>query len=128
MPKGQTSHRLYVHLTWCTAARADFFNYEVKKVLKSVVNKACEEQGFEIIAFNAGKDHVHLLVRFKPTHCIVLLVKTIKGRSSRLLTKRLGAPFKWQRGYSAHTVGYRSLETARQYVLNQEKHHSYSNS
>ena len=80
--------------------------------------------GYGIIAIGNSEEHVHLLVRFKPTHQLYLLVKTIKGRSSRLISERTQKSFKWNRGYYINTVGLKALETARQYVLNQKYHHS----
>ena len=128
MPKGQTSHRLYAHITWCTEKRANLLNSEAKTALKSIVNHTCDELGYKIIAFNVVEEHVHLLIRFKPSHQLSNIVKLIKGRSSWVFSNQLKKPIKWQRGYGIHTVGYRALEVARRYVLNQEKHHYDDNS
>ena len=123
MPKGQSSHRLYVHITWCTEKRAYLLDKELRTSLKSIVNRTCDELGYKIIAFNAVEEHVHLLVRFKPTHQLSNLVKMVKGRSSWVFSNQLNRPIKWQRVYGVHTVGYRALEVEKQYVLNQQKHH-----
>ena len=69
-------------------------------------------------------DHVHLLVGVDPQLGIHRLVKTIKGRSSRLLRQELPSlrsqlPTLWTNSCFVATVGGAPLEVIKQYVANQ---------
>jgi putative transposase len=70
-------------------------------------------------------DHVHLLVEVDPQFGIHKLVKTIKGRSSRLLRQefpRLKSrlPSLWTHSYFVSTVGGAPLEIVKQDIENQK--------
>ncbi len=69
-------------------------------------------------------DHVHLLVGVDPQFGIHRLIKTIKGRSFRLLRQefpslRSRLPSLWTNSYFVATVGGAPLEIIKQYVANQ---------
>ncbi|TKJ41760.1 transposase [candidate division LCP-89 bacterium B3_LCP] len=95
----------------------------IKTFVEDVIKNLCKSNGYKIIALNILEEHVHLFVEFKSSHKIGELVKYIKGRSSRLVNLKFGETLKWQKGYGANTVGLKSLEIAKQYVLNQAQHH-----
>jgi len=123
MPSKNVGHQLYAHLTWCTAERMCWIKGTTESALKEIIGNACAEMGYEILAMETVPDHVHLLVRFHPQHQLAQLVKTIKGRSSRLIARETGG-FKWQEGYGVNTVGLKALEDAIHYVKNQKERHS----
>ena len=69
-------------------------------------------------------DHVHLLGRLKPTHCISDVLCRLKKGSSEWIHDQLGiGDFAWQTGYGAFTVSPWDLEKIRRYIAEQEKHH-----
>ena len=71
-------------------------------------------------------DHVHILFDLNPSIALADIVKSIK-RSSTLWLKGNGIfPYfeGWQEGYYAVSVGPDGLNACRQYIVNQEKHHS----
>jgi putative transposase len=117
------AHQLYVHITWGTEQRLRLIEDDVKKQLNRIIEEICQERGLQIIAFNTVEDHVHLLVRFKPNSILSEFVKSIKGRSSRLIPCIVNKNLKWQKGYSITTVGPKALKTAITYVKDQQNHH-----
>jgi putative transposase len=71
-------------------------------------------------------DHVHLLVEVDPQFGVHRLIKTIKGRSSRLLRMefphlRSRIPTLWTNSYFVATVGGAPLEVIKQYIENQKR-------
>jgi len=71
-------------------------------------------------------DHVHLLVEVDPQFGIHRLIKTIKGRTSRVLRlefKQLKSrlPTLWTNSYFVSTVGGAPLEIIKQYIENQKQ-------
>ena len=50
MKMAQTAHQMYAHITWTTASRTELIDRKIKAELKTIINKAAEEEGYEIIA------------------------------------------------------------------------------
>ena len=117
--------QLYVHLVWATWDRAPILTAELLQVVDRSIRHECVQLGAEVVAFGGVADHVHLLARLPARLSVSNLVKQVKGATSHLITQRLRIPFKWQGGYGAFSVSKRSIPIARDYVLNQEQHHSY---
>ena len=77
------------------------------------------------IEIGGVEDHVHLLVNLPPAIALSDAVRDIKANASKWvddnhLTKD---GFEWQKGYGAFTVSYSNIETVREYIRNQQKHH-----
>ena len=117
------AHQLYAHITWSTEKRQGLIDNDIKKHLNGIITNVCDELGYQIIAFEAVNDHVHLLVRFKQIHNLVEFIKAIKGRSSRVIPCKLNKPLSWRKSYSITTVGPKALQAAIQYIKNQKEHH-----
>jgi len=116
---------LYLHLVWSTWRRHPFITPELQPRLYGSLAHHCAELGGDVIAIGGMPDHVHMLVRFPTTIAISDFVRRLKGGTSHLITKVLEwpEPFKWQGGYGAFTVS-KHVPVIREYVLNQERHHS----
>ena len=70
-------------------------------------------------------NHVHLLVEVDPQLGIHLLIKKLKGRSSRLLRQefsflRSRLPTLWTNSYFVTTVGGAPLQVIKQYIESQK--------
>jgi len=70
-------------------------------------------------------DHVHLLVECDPTFGINRLIRSIKGRSSRVLRTefphlRSRIPCLWTNSYFVSTVGGAPLAVIKNYIANQK--------
>jgi putative transposase len=71
-------------------------------------------------------DHVHLLVEVDPQYGIHRLVRSIKGRSSRLLRQeypwlKSRLPTLWTNAYFVSTVGSAPLDVIAQYIEDQKR-------
>jgi hypothetical protein len=57
------------------------------------------------------------------------LIQSVKGVSSHLANHeyQLEPPLKWQGGYGALSVSPKFVERVRQYILDQQEHHSQKN-
>jgi REP element-mobilizing transposase RayT len=79
------------------------------------------------IAIEVGgvADHVHLLVRLKPTLAIADALREIKAGSSKWVNeeKMKLRKFGWQDGYAAFTVSESQALRVRTYIQRQEQHH-----
>jgi REP element-mobilizing transposase RayT len=70
-------------------------------------------------------DHVHLLSALSRTCEPAAMVKELKRSSSIWLKTRSPKMqnFAWQSGYGIFSIGFSQIETARDYIANQEEHH-----
>jgi putative transposase len=71
------------------------------------------------------EEHVHLLISIGNIEKYSDIIKNIKSASSKWIrenfTEQCG--FLWQDGYASFTVSYSSVESVKNYIVNQEKHH-----
>ena len=116
--------RLYVHLIWKTWDHMPLLTQEVRAAVYPVLLGKAREQGCETLAIGGVEDHVHLLIKMPSTLDVALLVKEMKGASSR--HAHLVFPsktFKWRGTYGAVSVSSSALSTVIEYIENQAAHH-----
>ena len=81
--------------------------------------------GFQILEFNGGQDHVHLLVEYPPALSISNLVNQLKSVSSRLVSKHFGELVKpgclWSLSYFASSGGGAAIDTLQEYIKEQDR-------
>ena len=68
-------------------------------------------------------DHIHLLVKIKPTACLADFIRDLKSNSSVWAKKNGIIKFAWQRRYGAFTVSESNREVVVRYIREQEHHH-----
>lgn len=114
------------HIVWCPKYRRKVLVDGVDSRLKELITQICQEIQIEIIEMEIMPDHVHLLLEVDPQFGIHKAVKTIKGRTSRLLrqeyqTLRTKLPTLWTNSYFVSTVGGAPLEIIKQYIEGQKR-------
>jgi len=82
-------------------------------------------RGLGGIALEIGgiDDHVHLLIKLKPTMHLSDFLRDLKSNSSKWARENGISKFEWQRRYGAFTVSESQCATVRRYIRNQEQHH-----
>lgn len=113
------------HIIWCPKYRRKVLTNGIDNRLKELLNNWQEELAYQIIEQEIMPDHVHLLIQTTPDVSIVNLVKTLKGRTARILRKEFPQlksrlPNLWTRSKFIATVGAVSLEVIKQYIENQK--------
>ncbi len=106
---------------------------EVKTALNTTLIDQCKEPQLETLALEIMPDHLHLFVGARPTHIPSVIIKQLKGVSSRKLREQfpeleyLGYPSRWKqfkhlwaRGYYCGSAGHVSQDAVRRYILEQE--------
>jgi putative transposase len=114
------------HVVWCPKYRRPVLVKGIDSRLKTIIAEVVAETRSELIELEVMPDHVHLLVEVDPQFGIHKLVKTIKGRSSRLLRDEFPAlrsrlPTLWTNSYFVSTVGGSPLAVIKQYIENQKR-------
>lgn len=94
--------------------RSEFYRY-LGGTIKALGGIALEIGGID--------DHVHLLVKLKPTMNVSDLLRDLKSNSSAWAKRKGITKFAWQRRYGSFTVSESQVDIVRNYIRNQEKHH-----
>ena len=113
------------HVVWCPKYRHSVLINGVDVRLKELIKETCDLLNVEIIEMEIMPDHVHLLLEVDPQFGIHKAVKTIKGKTSRILRQEFHwlttkLPTLWTNSYFCSTVGGAPLGIVKQYIESQK--------
>lgn len=113
------------HVVFCPKYRRKVLVPPIDDRLKTIIREACAEADSKLIEMEVMPDHVHLLLECDPQFGINRLVRSIKGRSSRLLRQEFPLlksrlPSLWTNSYFVASVGGAPLAAIKQYIENQK--------
>ena len=112
-----------LHLVWCPKYRRRLLGGRVATRLDGLLDEIAAENGWQIVAREVMPDHVHILVRVRPTDSPAEVVGRFKGRTSRVLRSEFSwlgrRRVLWSKSYFAASVGYVSEQTVRRYIEHQ---------
>lgn len=112
------------HLIWCSKYRRKVLVNGVDERLKVVLKEIAEEMDCKIESIEIMPDHCHIFLNATPIIPIHLIVKNLKGRSSRILREEFPflkskLPNLWTRSYYCETIGCISEDAIKKYIENQ---------
>lgn len=113
------------HVVFCPKYRRKVLVNGVDIRLKEQIKLICVEIQVDVIEIEIMPDHVHLLLEVDPQFGIHKAVKTIKGKTSRILRQefswlRSRIPTLWTNSYFCSTVGGAPMSIVKQYIENQK--------
>lgn len=119
---------MHVHLVFVTKYRRNVFTRQILDELSVIFTSVCADFEAQLVEFEGGRDHVHLLVEYPPKVSVSKLVNSLKGVSSRLVRKKeypsvqnaLWGGSLWSPSYFAGACGGAPLAVIRQYIEQQE--------
>jgi REP element-mobilizing transposase RayT len=129
MPKfltNTTYTRLIYHLVWSVKNREPLLNAALKIPLHQCIQQDVQKNGGKLYAIGSVADHIHLLVECPSKISTASLVQNLKTTTTHLIKsqdRKLDC-FCWQEGYGVFSVGKPAVEPVKDYINNQEKHHS----
>ena len=104
---------LLFHIVFGTKGRVPMITAETKPRFHQYLGGIVRGLGGIALEINGMADHVHLLVKLKPTIQLSDFIRDLKSNSSSW-AKENGLPkFAWQRRYGAFTVSESQMETVR---------------
>jgi REP element-mobilizing transposase RayT len=122
----QSLAKILVHTVFSTKDRRPFLRDkplrdELHRYLGGILaNLDCQP-----VIVGGVEDHVHLFCALSRTRDAAAMVKEIKRGSSLWL--KIESPdlagFVWQNGYGIFSIGFSQIESVRDYIAGQEKHH-----
>jgi len=114
---------LTVHIVWVTKYRYHILKGDLQKRTRDLIVQICDSENVKILKGVVSKDHVHIHVEYPPSLSISVLVKKLKGWTSRILQvefpelkKRYWGRHFWAIGYGAWSTGNISDEIVQEYL------------
>ena len=124
--------RVSAHIVWVTKYRYHVLTGDVQVRCRDLVVQICNTENVQILKGVVSKDHVHIHVEYPPSLSISVLVKKLKGRTSRILQQEFPALGKkywgrhfWAVGYGVSSTGNITEEMVQEYL---EHHRDKPNS
>lgn len=113
------------HIIWCPKYMRKILVNGVDDRLKVILREIAEENGCHIDTMEVMSDHIHIFLRGNPIIPIHLIVKNLKGKSSRILRQEFPhlknrLPCLWTISYYCETIGCINEETIKKYIENQK--------
>jgi len=124
VPNSYTS--LHYHVVFSTKRRAPQLTPEIRERLIAYVGGIIRAERGVLLAGSAMPDHVHLLMTLHPQTCVSDVMRVVKTNSSKWVHETFtgSAGFGWQDGYAAFSVSASNVESVKDYIAEQERHHA----
>jgi putative transposase len=110
----------FIHCIFSAKDRRPLIPIARRAELYAYLGGIARGEGFSLIAAGGTENHIHLLFVLPGTTSLADAVQKMKGGSSRWM----GRGFSWQEGYGAFSVSPSQVEAVKQYIRDQQKHHS----
>ena len=120
-----TYTKLLYHVVFSTKNRLPLITLDREPRLHKYLGGIVRNLGGSLLEVNGMNDHVHLLLKLKPTIAISDVVRDIKANSSKWMNESVTSlrKFGWQDGYSAFSVSQSQIERVIAYIASQKDHH-----
>lgn len=125
---GHTKYSLTVHMIFVTKYRKKLLLGKAEGDVKQFLCDAANATGVRIMAMETDKDHVHILIRYKPDMSVSYIASQLKQRSTYSMWKYHAGLLKrnywkhrvlWSDGYFTCSIGRVSQKTIERYIQNQ---------
>ena len=113
------------HIIFSTKGRIGLIRPDFKTDLYKYISGIAKNEDSQILKINGIDNHVHILVKIKPSLSVSDLVCKLKTNSSKWVSENyeLSYGFQWQGGFSSFSVSESQLVIISRYIENQEEHH-----
>ena len=121
-------YSLKVHIVLVTKYRKKLLKGSITDDVKQKIFDIANTRGYEIIAMEADKDHLHFLISYDTTDRVCDIVKIVKQETTYYLWQKYGSFLSkqywkkrifWSDGYFACSIGELSSATIQKYIESQ---------
>jgi putative transposase len=115
----------YFHCVFSTKERRPLITPSLRERLWPFLGGIARQNKMKAIEVGGVEDHIHILLSLPATMPIAKALQLIKGGSSKWVHETFSdqSHFAWQEKYGAFSVSMSQLDTIRQYIRSQPKHH-----
>jgi len=116
----------YYHIVFRTYLGEPSIPESSKRMMFTYLYKIINNRGWKLIRINGYLNHVHILLSLPATVKVCDVVAILKSQSSKAFRGHPKFPeFRgWSGRYASLSVSYYEVATVRNYIINQESHHS----
>ena len=120
-----TYTNLLYHLVFSTKNRIALVTAGIREDLYKYIGGIVRGEKGKLLEIGGMPDHVHLLVKLRPTITVSEMLNRIKAKSSKWINEEKAKlrKFGWQEGYAAFSVSESQVGRVRAYIRDQELHH-----
>ena len=121
-------YSLKVHIVLVTRYRKQLLIGSIADDVKQKILDIANTRGYEIIAIETDKDHIHFLLSYDTTDRVCDIVKIVKQETTYYLWQKYSSVLSkqywkekifWSDGYFACSIGEVSSATIRKYIGSQ---------
>ena len=121
-------YSLKVHIVLVAKYRKKLLKCSIADDVKQKIFDIANTRGYEIIAMEADKDHMHFLISYDTTDMVCDIVKIVKQETTYYLWQKYGSFLSkqywkkrifWSDGYFACSIGEVSSATIQKYIESQ---------
>ena len=121
-------YSLKVYIVLVTKYRKQLLKGSIADDVKQKIFDIANTRGYEIIAMEADKDHMHFLISYDTTDRVCDIVKIVKQETTYYLWQKYGSFLSkqywkkrifWSDGYFACSIGEVSSATIQKYIESQ---------
>lgn len=125
---GHSKFLLQAHLIFVVKYRKKLLKNDVDIFVKETFSEIASKSDFDIKIMQSDKDHIHMIVNYKPHISITQIVRRLKSLSTVAIWKNfqslLGNHFWkektfWSDGYFVASIGNASAEIVQKYIEEQ---------
>lgn len=119
--------KVYIHFVWSTKNRFPYLDsIELRQKVWNHIKENAKEKGIYVDFINGFSDHCHCLISLGVEQNIKKIIQLLKGESSFWINKNhlTKEKIEWQDEYFAVSVSESVIDKVRDYIKNQEIHHS----
>ena len=116
---------LLYHCVFSTKERRNLIPDAAQDELWAYMGGVARGADMKTLAVGGTANHCHILLSLSTTQSVADAVKRIKANSSRWLSQLSSgvAPFAWQGGYGAFSIGVSQVDATKAYIARQTSHH-----
>lgn len=121
-------YSLKVHIVLVTKYRKQLLQGSIADDVKQKILDIANTRGYEIIAMETNKDHIHFLLSYDATDRVCDIVKIVKQETTYYLWQKYNSVLSkqywkkkifWSDGYFACSIGEVSSATIQKYIESQ---------
>lgn len=121
-------YSLKVHIVLVTKYRKQLLQGSIADDVKQKILDIANTRGYEIIAMETDKDHIHFLLSYDATDRVCDIVKIVKQETTYYLCQKYNSVLSkqywkkkifWSDGYFACSIGEVSSATIQKYIESQ---------
>ena len=121
-------YSLKVHIVLVTKYRKQLLQGSIADDVKQKILDIANTRGYEIIAMETDKDHIHFLLSYDATDRVCDIVKIVKQETTYYLWQKYNSDLSkqywkkkifWSDGYFACSIGEVSSATIQKYIESQ---------